>query len=262
MSFFSDLLGKTSANNATALGKRNEGRITEGYANADQYSKQGYDAAQGRFQPFATQGQKGFGAYYDAMGINGGDAQQKQFQSFQASPFLAYARQSADAPLNALFRKYNAQGSGNSGAAQYAVARAAGDRAQGDVQNYLAALQGMGQQGLGIAGQQAGLDQSYYGGMADRAVNRMMALNGNDVNATQAASNARMAGANNLLSGIGTLAASAGQMAMGMPPTALGNLGNGGGTGGRSAPIGSSYQPGKGYASGGGYEADPRRPWA
>ena len=205
MGFFSTLLGKDSANAATQLGQRNEGRLNSGYAEANNYAKTGYDTSMARFQPFAEQGQRGFNAYNDAIGANGGDARQRQFQNFESDPFLAYANQNNGTALNAMFGKYNARGMGNSGASRLAVQRVAGEQAQGNVNNWLGRLQGAGQQGLQIAGQQVGLDQGYYGGMGDRAIGRVNALNNNDTLATQAANNARMAGMNNLLSGIGSI---------------------------------------------------------
>lgn len=206
MGFFSSLLGKDSARAAEQLGQRNASQINSGYSSANEFARTGYDTSQGRFEPYAQQGQRGYQAYGDALGLNGGDAQQRQFQSFESSPFLKYAQQGSGNALNSIFKRYGAQGMANSGASGLAVSRAAGERAQGDVNNYLQMLQGAGQQGLGIAGTQAGLDQSYYGGMADREIGRTNALVGNDTNATMAASNARQSGVNNLLNIFGNVA--------------------------------------------------------
>lgn len=198
-------MGKTSANAASQLGQRNEGRLNGGYAEANNFAKTGYDTSLARYQPFAEQGQRGYTAYNDAIGINGADARSRAFQDFESDPFLAYSNQNNAPALNALFSKYNARGMGNSGASRLAVQRVAGEQAQGNVQNFLSRRQGVGQQGLQIAGQQVGLDQGYYGGMSDRAIGRVNALNANDVQATQAVNNARMAGVNNVLSGIGAV---------------------------------------------------------
>lgn len=208
MGFFGDLMGKTSANEARRLGQRNEGQINSGYDRADGYATEGYGAAQDRLAPFAGAGQRGFQAYGDAIGINGDDARRQAFGNFQSDPFTQYARQNSGNEVNALFKRYGAQGMANSGASGLAVSRAAGERATGDVNNWLNRLQGVGQQGLQIAGTQAGLDTSHFGGMADRAVGRSQALVSNDTQATQAANNAKMSGVNNLLSGLGTLGGS------------------------------------------------------
>ncbi len=205
MGFFNDMLGKTSAKEATQLGTRNAGQINSGYDNANSQSETGYNAAQGRYQPFAAQGQRGSEAYGNALGFNGAGAQQKQFGEFQSSPFMQYPQPYGANADDAIFRRYGAKGQGNSGATHLAVVRAAGERAQGDVNNYYSHLQGAAQMGLGIAGQQAGLDSGYYNGMAERSVGRSNALVNNDTQATQAANNARMAGVNNVLTGVSAI---------------------------------------------------------
>ena len=215
MSFFGSLLGKDSAKAAEQLGQRNAGEINSGYAQADQYAGQGYGASQARFQPYAEQGQRGNQAYGNALGLNGQEAQQGAYQQFQNDPFLAYARQNSGNEVNAIFKRYGAQGMANSGASGLAVSRAAGERANSDVNNWLSRLQGVGQQGVQVAGQQAGLDQNYYGGMSDRAVGRTNALVGNDTNATMAANNARQSGVNNLLNVFGTVAGAGARYATG-----------------------------------------------
>lgn len=213
MSFFGSLLGKDSAKAAQQLGQRNAGEINAGYGQADQYAGQGYGASQARYEPYAEQGQRGNQAYSNAIGLNGQEAQQGAYQQFQQDPFLAYARQNSGNEYNAIFKRYGAQGMANSGASGLAVSRAAGERANSDVNNWMNRLQGVGQQGAQIARQQAGLDQSYYGGMSDRAVGRSNALVGNDTNSTMAANNARQAGVNNLLNIFGTIAGNATKIA-------------------------------------------------
>lgn len=104
---------------------------------------------------------------------------------------------------------------GNSGASMLAVQRTAAENAGNNVNNWLARLQGVGQQGVGITGQMIGLDQSYYGGTADRAIGKSNALVSNDTNATIAANNARMSGTNNLLSTIGNIGGTAARAYMG-----------------------------------------------
>lgn len=215
MSIFSSLLGKDSARAAQQLGQRNAAQIAEGYGQADNYANTGYTTAQNRLAPFAQAGQRGYGMYSDALGVNGDEARAGAFRSFQSDPFLDYARQNSGNAINSIFKRYNAQGQGNSGAAMLAISRAAGERAQGDVNSWLNRMGQFGEQGLGIAGQQAGLDQSYYGGMADRAIGRSTALTNNDVQATMAANNARQAGINNLLGIFGTAAGAGTRMFMG-----------------------------------------------
>lgn len=251
MGFLSDLTGKTSAKAATALGARNTAEINAGYTDANKLGWLGHQSEQNRLMPYAQQGQAGFTRYGDALGVNGRPAQQSAFDDFQSSPFLAYARQNSGNEINNIFKRYNAGGMGNSGASMLAVSRAAGERAQGDVNDYYNRMMGLGNVGLNVAGQQVQSDRFAYGGAADRALGRMQALTGNDTQATMAANNARMAGVNNVLK----IAGGAAQLAMGMPPTSLG----GGGTSPGGVPVGGTWSN-PDYASGG-YAADPRRPW-
>lgn len=206
MAFFDSLLGKDSAKAVQQLVQRNAGEINAGYGQADQYAGEGYGSSQARFQPYAEQGLRGNQAFGNAIGLNGQEAQQGAYRQFQQDPFLAYARQNSGNEYNAIFKRYGAQGMANSGASGLAVSRAAGERATGDVNNWINRLQGVGQQGAQFANQQAQLDQNYYGGMSNRAVNRSNALVGNDTNATMAANNARQSGVNNLLNVFGTVA--------------------------------------------------------
>lgn len=217
MSFFSSLLGKKSASEATALGQRNAGQINTGFDQANQAATTGYETSQNRLMPFAQAGQRGHQMYSDALGVNGADARLGAFQTFESDPFRQFASQNSGREVGNIFRRYNAQGQGNSGASMLAVSRAAGERAQGDVNNWLNRMSQFGNQGLEVTGQQIGLDQGYYGGQADRAIGRSTALANNDTQATMAANNARQAGVNNLLNVFGTVAGVAARR-FGVPP--------------------------------------------
>jgi hypothetical protein len=254
MSFFSDLLGRSSARAATQAGERAMGRTREGFDTADTAARTGYDTATGRLQPFAQTAGRGYNLLADSYGVNGADARNQAFQTYASDPFNQHSGQVTQNQLMGIMRTAASRGMGNSGATQLAMSRAgleAQDRRVGDWR------QGLGQfgnQAIPLAGTMAGMDQSYYGGVGDRAMGRANALNQTDINATMAANNARMAGVNNLFKAVGGVA----QMAFGMPPTAFG--GGGGQSGGTSpggVPVGGQWgEPAGGYAP------DPRRPWA
>lgn len=207
MGFFDDLLGKSSARAAAQLGQRNAAQINSGYDDADRHSRTGYDQSMGFLNPFAQSGRAGQTAYENTLGLNGQQARQQQFQTgYIDDPALAYRDGQTGAQINSLLRKYNAGPSGvNSGAAALGSARIRAENFNNDWGGYQNRLQGLGQQGLQVAGQQAGLTTGYYDGAGQRAIGRSTALVGNDTQATMAANNARMSGVNNLLSGLGSL---------------------------------------------------------
>jgi hypothetical protein len=205
MSFFSDLLGRSSARAATQAGERSMARTNEGYATADTAARTGYDTATGRLQPFAQTAGRGYNLLADSYGVNGADARQRSFETYASDPFNQHSGQVTQNQLMGIMRTANSRGMGNSGATQLAMSRAgleAQDRRIGDWR------QGLGQfgnQAIPLAGTMAGMDTAYYGGVGDRAMGRANALNQTDINATMASNNARMAGVNNLLSGLGSI---------------------------------------------------------
>ena len=217
MGLFSSLLGKDSAQAATALGERNRGQLTSSYGQANDYAKQGYDTQMGFYKPYAEYGLSGQTAYANTLGLNGQDARNRQFQEgYVNDPALAYRTQGTQTAMSNLLRKYNAGPSGvNSGAAMYGVGRLNMDRFDQDWGDYRSRLMQLGQQGLGVAGAQAGVAGQYYGGMADRSIGLGNALVSNDTNATMAANNAQQQGINNLLSIGGMIVGGGTRMATG-----------------------------------------------
>lgn len=263
MGFFSDFLGKSSAKAATAAGDRAMGRTNEGFAAADTAARTGYDTATGRITPLAGTAGRGYDLLADSYGVNGNQAREAAFQNFSADPFTANANALARNQLMGIMRTSASRGMGNSGATQLAMSRAGMEANDRRVNDWRGGLGQFGNQAIPLAGTMAGMDQSYYGGVGDRAIGRANALNTTDINATMAANNARMAGVNNIFKAVGGVA----QMAMGMPPTAFGGGGGGGSPGG--VPVGGSWAKSGGSVwrnpdqmPSGGYAPDPSRPWA
>jgi hypothetical protein len=205
MSIIGDLMGRTSARSAEQLGQRSMGRINEGYDNADRYSRQGYDTSIGRFQPFADTSRRGYDLWADSYGINGADAQNRAFGQYQNDPFYQHSSELTNNLLRNIMRQSASRGMGNSGASALAMGRAGLEAQDRRIGEWRGGLGQFGNQALGIAGTMSGFDRDYYGGMADRSIGRVNAINGIDANSTMAANNARMAGVNNLMRGLGTL---------------------------------------------------------
>jgi hypothetical protein len=215
MSFFSDLLGRSSARAATQAGERAMGRTREGFDTADTAARTGYDTATGRLQPFMGTAGRGYNLLADSYGVNGADARQAAFQTYQSDPFNQHSGQVTQNQLMNIMRTSASRGMGNSGATQLAMSRAgleAQDRRIGDWRQGLGQF---GQQAIPLAGTMAGMDTAYYGGVGDRAIGRANQLNQTDINATMASNNARMAGVNNLLAGIGQIGGMATRAATG-----------------------------------------------
>jgi hypothetical protein len=206
MSFFSDLLGKSSAKAANQLGQRSMARTNEGYDSASGFARQGYDASVGRLNPFLESSSRGYNMLADSYGLNGADARTRAYDTYASDPFNQHSGQVTQNALGNIMRTAASRGVGNSGATQLAMSRAGLEAQDRRIADWRGGLGQFGNQAVSLAGTMAGLDQGYYGGEADRAVARANALNQTDANATMAASNARMAGVNNLLSGIGNIA--------------------------------------------------------
>lgn len=205
MGFFDSLMGKSSARAANQLGQRSMGRTNAGYDSADGYARTGYDTSMGRYQPLYDQAGRGATMFADSYGINGDEARNRAFASYQSDPFNQHSGEVTNRLLSGIMRQNASRGMGNSGANVLAMSRAGLEAQDRRIADWRAGLGNFSGQQERLAGQMAGLDQGYYGGMADRAIGRANALNGIDAQSTMAANNARMAGINNLLSGAGAL---------------------------------------------------------
>jgi hypothetical protein len=196
MSFFADLFGGKSGVNAA-----NQAAAAQQAANTQARGDitTGYGAAQGRFTPYAQQGQQANSLYNDAIGVNGAGGYQKAFSNFNADPFRQGEQDYTNLLTRNMFRRYNGQGMGNSGASGAAVARVGAERYGQQVADYRNRLQGAGQMGFQAANAQAGLDTG-----------QAQALSGNSTNAgnieAQRLGNiyqAKTQGMNNLMSAVG-----------------------------------------------------------
>ena len=158
---FSGSDGKKQAG-ATLAYKREQGQA--GYDANKGYAQGGYASATGRYDPYAAAGRQGQEAYTNLLGLNGADARRNALAMYQGSnPYLAG---DMDAATQAVARRAAAQGQGGyNGLASLAQDRATREMGSQDYNNYLARLQGLGQQGVGVAGAQAGLDMQNAGNL-------------------------------------------------------------------------------------------------
>ena len=247
MGFFSDLMGKTSAKSAEALGQRSMGRINEGYDSRDRYATTGYNTATGRLTPFMNQATTGYNLLADSYGLNGDAARNKAFQNYSSDPFNAHSGQVTNNLLRNIMNTSAGRGMGNSGAAALAMGRAGLESQDRRIADWRGGIGQFANQAIPLAGTLAGMDTAYYGGMGDSAIGRASALNATDANATMAANNARMQGVNNLLGIGGTLASLATTAMTGMPVGSFGGQRGGSSPGG--VPVGGTWSPPNGYSA-------------
>lgn len=162
---------KKQANETYGLNKK---AIGTGLQNELGYYGQARDQAAGYLQPWMQQGQQGQTAYLNLLGLNGAGAQTQAQGAY--SGWNPYLNHSMDAATQAVARQMASRGNLNSGLAAYAQDRAARDLGMQDFGAYAAHLQGLGQQGLGVANALAGNAMGYgqLAGNAQRAATQGM----------------------------------------------------------------------------------------
>ncbi|MBK8772301.1 MAG: hypothetical protein IPM06_18030 [Rhizobiales bacterium] len=209
----------------TAYGQA-RGDVTGGYGNALSALQRGTSQAVGALQPFAQSGQQANTLYGNALGLNGGAAQQTFMRDYAGGdPFRA---SNAEFATNALMQALNARGLSGSGYAANAVASENLKRGSQDYESYMNRLGGMQQQGLGVAqnisglyadqgakaaqygynqgsdlaniqGQRAATGYNYGGALAGLDTDLATTKAGNRVNLGNALAASRSIGPNNLL---------------------------------------------------------------
>lgn len=218
MGFLSNLTGgsqKKALSEANANATRYLGL---GYNEAKDALNTGYGKAFGYIDPFVQQGQADQTMYRNALGLNGSSGSATAMGAYgnARNPYAAYQQ---DQTTNALMRSYNARGMGMGGTAAMAAARANNEQGYGDYTNWLARLQGLGQQGYGAATTAAGLAQGHGQGLADLGWGYNNALAGNAINYGNARAQMATASANGIMNGLGGLLGTA---VSGFAPTASG----------------------------------------
>ena len=161
MSFFGDLVGSfTGSTGRKSLDtsyndSRNALNTAEG--KAVDWTQKGYDQSQGYLDPYAQQGNRAQTMYSNALGINGGDAQNQFYSQYQASPMMAYLQKQAA-------QRSAAQGGGPSSGVYAAAQTRVGAE---NLNSYLQQLGGQAGMGGQVAGQQSQNALGHGNGMAN-----------------------------------------------------------------------------------------------
>lgn len=204
---------KAQADNALAQGKTQaEGAYGTGYNNA-----------QGYLQPYAAGGQRAQDMYWNALGVNGADAQKNFMTNYSSGdPFRAW---NDDNTAKMIARQSAARGwGGGAGMTQLALARAGMERGSQDYENYMNRLGQQAGQGAQFAGQQSSLASGYGNNLAGLYYGNAQQQAGNAINFGNAMAQNSGVFANNLLGLAGTAVRAFAPGAGGA--TAFGNMGN------------------------------------
>lgn len=203
MGFFSSFFGNDQKNAINAASKQATGYLKTGYGEAKGALDAGYGQAQGYMQPWATNGQADQTMYRNALGLNGSDGSATAMDAYRVAR-NPYAQYQQDQTTNAMMRNYNARGMGMGGTAALAAARANNEQGYQDYNNWLARLQGLGQQGYGAAQGMAGIASQHGGQLADLGWGYNSALAGNAINRGNALASASNIGVNNIMNALST----------------------------------------------------------
>lgn len=205
MGFFDAFTGKAQAKDLAFANQQAEQRLAAGRANATAAMTGGRDRALGQIQPYQQQGRAASDLYGNAVGLNGQPAQQSAFQTYSQNPFLAAQRGESENQILTMFKKYNAQGMGNSGQSRLATARAAQGFEQSNQQDWLNRIQGLSGQGAQFANTAAGLESGTGQYLADLESGYGQQGAANAINYGNARAETRGIGINNMLriAGIG-----------------------------------------------------------
>jgi len=201
MSFLGALTGSDAKDYANKAATANSAQLSAGY-NANQgYENTGYQSALGRYSPYAQQGQNAWTQYGNMLGMNGQQAQQSAYSAYQQSNPMW----NANLPMLMQTQDRRAAATGQFGSGLNALARGriANEQANSNYTDYMNRLQGMGQQGLGIAQAQAGLDTQHAGNMTNIENAYRSGNIQNTTNQYNALSAANQAGFQNML-GLGS----------------------------------------------------------
>jgi hypothetical protein len=117
-------------------------------------ARNAYRAARKSFSPYVQTGQKAFGQYADATGVNGQEGYDRSEGNFRASPGYEWQ---VDQATDAVARKASATGSLASGNTMTEIQDRASHLADQEWDDYLDRLEGVSQVGYDATGKQAGI---------------------------------------------------------------------------------------------------------
>jgi len=189
MGFLDSFTGKAQRRDIVAAQGKASAALDKGYAD----SMGRYDQAADLYDPYAQQGTKANDFYYNALGLNGGEAQTGAIDTLTGNP-LFQGQLGNDS--NALAKLLNARGASGGGLANIAAQRVF----QQTAGNWLDRYRDAGQQGFQATGAQANI----RAGQGDAAYGYGATKAGNQINYGNALAETRGIGVNNLLNIVGT----------------------------------------------------------
>ncbi len=177
MSLFSKMFGGgTTQGHLTTQNAIVEDKIKRGYADAGDNIRGGYEQGYEYLEPYAQRGNDAYDLYSDSIGVGGEEGYGRAFETFEADPFREYAGQDNYNALRRIDRAYNSGGMRDSGASRLALARASGEFARRDVDDFRDRLAGMGSTGANIAQTQAGMATNQGAQLADLDIGKAGSL--------------------------------------------------------------------------------------
>lgn len=208
---------------------RNNNIASGGQVDRTRAINESTDRARADLNPYVVGGRRGYDAYQNMLGVNGAGAQRTAQDAYAG--FNPYLGDQMTAATRALDRRAAATGNYNSGINALAGNRVRTEMGTQDLQNYLAHLQGLGQQGYGAATGMAGIEQGRG--------NAISGIIGDSINQ-------RIGNSNQYASGMQSADRGAAQNLLGLGATALSAMGGFGGLGsmlggGDAGALGGSY---------------------
>lgn len=188
MSFLGSLTGSSQRKDLRVAQTNANAALDKGYAD----SMARYDQAAGLYDPYAQQGRQANDFYYNALGLNGAEAQTGAVDTLTSNPlFQGQLGQES----NALAKLLNARGASGGGLANIAAQRVF----QQSAGNWLDRYRDAGQQGFQATNAQANI----RAGQGDAAYGYGATKAGNQINFGNALAETRNVGVNNLIGLIG-----------------------------------------------------------
>lgn len=184
MGFLGSLFGSDQRKDLKAGKKKSDAELQAGYEGGNDYYNQGFDL----LSPYAQQGAQDQNTYRQAIGLGTQQEQTNAQDRFFQDP--AQQRIMGD-QSNALLRQQNARGGTYGGQALLAAGRLANEQYGG----WLNRLQGLGGQGVQVAGQQSNIRL----GQGDMRYGLGLTKAGQETNFANSMAANRNTGINNLL---------------------------------------------------------------
>lgn len=177
----------------------NERRTSQAYSDANSHVDDAYAEAQGYYDPFVEGGVKGQKLYEDSIGVHGDDGYARAYDTYKSDPFLKDANENTQLAIRDTFRRYNAEGLGDSGVNRLATGRVAGEFARRDIDNFRNHLMRTGQTGYNASAAKANQARVYGDTKSNLALGRASTQNAARTGIANAVAQSRAVPWNNLM---------------------------------------------------------------